>query len=723
MSRGRATVVQTIWLRYNYLPLSLSNTLTGGLTVTAPEAIKNVGLFGHGGSGKTTLAESLLYASGATTRMGDVEQGNTITDFDEEEIKRKISINAAMASVDWKGTHVAFVDTPGYADFVGDAISTVRVVDTACMVISGVDGVEVQTEIMWDRAGEAALPRMIYVSKLDRERASFERTMDDIRETIGGNVVPLMLPIGEEHGFKGVIEIFSGKAFEPDGQGKSREVPVPEDLTDALADALDKLTEAVAETDDALLEKYLEEGELTPDEITGGLKTGVRDGSLIPVLCGSASKGIGVPEFLDFVNSVLPMPSDMPDVTGTLPGKDEEVTRPRTSDGSMCALVFKTLADPYVGKLTYFRVFSGVFKADSSVINSSRGKTERIGQVYHVTGKEQTSVPELRAGELGAVAKLSETFTGDTLCDKDKPIVLPRIEYPAPVMALAVAPKTKGDEDKLSTALGRVREEDPMLAVRRDTDVNQTIISGAGETHIDVVVEKMRRKFGADVVTDLPRVPYKETIRKSVESEGKHKKQTGGHGQYGHAFLRLEPRQRSEGYEFQDKIVGGSIPRQYIPGVEKGVVAAMNDGYLAGYPLVDMKVTLYDGSFHAVDSSELAFKMAASKAMRDGVAKADPVLLEPIVDVEVTVPDQFMGDVIGDLNSKRGRILGMQPKGKMQVVSAQVPLSEMRRYSIDLRSITGGRGVFTMEFSHYEEVPEHIASKIIEQAKKEKEES
>jgi len=698
-------------------------TFTGGLIVTASETMKTVGLFGHGGSGKTTLAESILYAGGAITRMGDVEQSNTTTDFDEEEMKRKISINCAMAPVDWKGTHITFIDTPGYADFVGDAISSMRVVDTACFVVSGVDGVEVQTEIMWERAAEAGVPRVIFVSKLDRERSSFDRTMADIRETLGGNVVALMLPIGEEHGFTGIVELFSGKAFEAAGPGKSKEVPVPDELADALADGLDKLTEAVAETDDALLEKYLEEGELSPAEITEGLHQGVRNGTLIPVLCGSASKGIGIPEFMDFASSVLPIPEDLPEVTGTLPGKDEEVTRERKTDEPMCALVFKTLADPYVGKLTYFRVFSGVFKADSAVLNSTHGKVERVGQIYRVMGKEQASVPQLVAGEVGAVAKLSETFTGDTMCDKDKPIVLPRIEYPAPVMSLAVAPKAKGDEDKLSTALHRLREEDPMLTVRRDTEVNQTLISGAGETHIDVVVEKMRRKFGVDVATDLPRIPYKETIRKSVESEGKHKKQTGGHGQYGHAYLRLEPRQRSEGYEFEDKIVGGAIPRNYIPGVEKGVVAAMTEGYLAGYPMVDMKVTLYDGSFHAVDSSELAFKMAASKAMRDGVAKADPVLLEPIMDIEVTVPDQFMGDVIGDLNSKRGRILGMLPKGKMQVVSAQVPLGEMRRYSIDLRSITGGRGVFKMDFSHYEEVPEHIAQKIIEQAKKEKEES
>jgi elongation factor G len=702
----------------------LTVEITGGPIVTAADSktIKNVGLFGHGGSGKTTLTEALLFATGAITRMGDVEQGNTITDFDEDEIKRKISINCATVPVKWKGMDLTVIDTPGYADFVGEAISTVRVVDTCCFVVSGVDGVEVQTEIMWERAADINAPSMIFISKLDRERAGFERTMDDIRETLGGNVVPLSIPIGEEHEFKGVIDLISGKAFEPDGPGKSKEVPIPDDLASALDEGRDKLAEAVAETDDTLLEKYLEEGELTAEEIAQGMKKGVRERTLIPVLCGAASKGTGIPELLDFMENVLPLPGELPDVAGTLPGKDEEVSRPRSTDAPMCSLVFKTLADPYVGKLTYFRVFSGVFKSDSSALNSTRGKSERVGQLFRVMGKEQTPVPQLQAGEIGAVAKLSDTFTGDTLCDKDKPIVLPTIEYPAPLMSLSVVPKTKGDEDKLSTALSRLSEEDPMLTVRRDTETNQTLISGAGETHLDVVVEKMRRKFGVDVATDLPRIPFKETIRKKVEAEGKHKKQTGGHGQYGHAWLRLEPRERGEGYEFTDKIVGGVIPRQYIPGVEKGVVAAMHEGYLAGYPMVDMAVTVYDGSFHSVDSSELAFKMAATKAMKEGFSKADPVLLEPIVNVRVTVADAYMGDVIGDLNSKRGRILGMEPKGKMQVVSAQVPLAEMSRYSIDLRSITGGRGVFSMELSHYEEVPDHIAQKIIEQHKKDQEE-
>lgn len=692
------------------------------MTAAEKKAVKSVGLFGHGGSGKTTLAEALLFTSGALNRMGDVQQGNTVTDFDDDEIRRKISINCALGTLVWKGTEITFVDTPGYADFIGDAISSVMVVDSCCMVISGVDGVEVQTEIMWERVAEQGAPGFIFVSKLDRERASFERTLEDIRETLGGNVVPLSLPIGEEHGFRGVIDLVSGKAFEPDTEGGSREVPVPEELSAALEEGRERLVEAVAEADDTLLEKYLEEGELSGEEIAAGLKKGVRERTLVPVLCGAASKGIGVCELMDFISSSLPDSEELPDLSGTVPGKDGQVSRPRDESAPMCALVFKTLADPYVGKLTYFRVFSGVFMSDSSVFNSTRGKVERVGQLYRVTGKEQQSVPRLVAGELGAVAKLSETFTGDTLCDKDSPVLLPDIEYPVPVMSLAVAPKTKGDEDKLSTALGRVSEEDPMLRVRRDTEINQTLISGAGETHLDVVVEKMRRKFGADVETEMPRIPYKETIRKKVESEGKHKKQTGGHGQFGHVFLRLEPRGRGEGFEFAEQIVGGSIPRQYIPGVEKGVVAAMEEGCLTGYPMVDMSVTVYDGSFHSVDSSELAFKMAASKAMKEGFRSADPVLLEPIMNLRVTVPDAYMGDVIGDLNSKRGRIMGMEPKGRMQVVSAQVPLAEVSRYSIDLRSITGGRGVFSIEFSHYEEVPDHTAQRIIEMHRKEQQE-
>ena len=693
------------------------------MTASGSKRIKNVGFFGHGGSGKTTLAEALLYNSGAITRMGDVEQGNTTMDFDEDEIKRKISINCALASIQWEGTGVALVDTPGYLDFAGDAISAVRVVDTCAFVVSGVDGVEVQTEILWERSAELALPSFFFISKLDRERASFERTIDDIRETLGGNVVPLNIPIGEEQGLRGVVDLISGKGFEYAGKGKAKEIEVPDELEVSLAKAREKLVEAVAEADDALLEKYLEDGEISSEEVTAGLKKGVMDRTVTPVLCGSAEKGAGIPQLLDFMVQVLPFPSDLPEVLGKKPKSEDEITRTRTTDSPMCALVFKTLADPYVGKLTYFRVFSGVFKSDSSVLNSTRSKTERVGQLYEVMGKEQRPVPQFAAGELGAVAKLADTFTGDTLCDKSDPIVLTGIEYPAPVMSLAVEPKTKGDEDKLSTALGRLREEDPMLMVKRDTEVNQTLISGAGESHLDVVVEKMRRKFGVDVKTEIPRIPYKETIRKNVESEGKHKKQTGGHGQFGQVFLRMEPLERGAGYEFEVKIVGGAIPRQYIPGVEKGVVASMKEGYLAGYPLVDMKVTLYDGSFHTVDSSELAFKMAASKAIREGVGKADAVLLEPIVNMEVTVPEQYMGDVIGDLNSKRGRILGMQPKGKMQVVSAQVPLAEVSRYSIDLRSITGGRGLFSLELSHYEEVPDHTAQKIIAGAKKEQDES
>lgn len=693
------------------------------MTPSDSSAVKNLGLFGHGGAGKTTLSDALLFASNAITRMGDVEQGTTTTDFDEDEIKRKISINSALATCSWGGTRVTILDTPGYADFVGDAISAVRVVDTACFVVSGVDGVEVQTEIMWEKAAAGHLPCFIFISKLDRERAGFDRTLSEISETLGGNVVPLNIPIGEEHGFRGVVDLVSGKAFEVEGAGKSKEVEIPDELADELRQGREKLAEAAAETDDDLIEKYLEEGELSVEEISSGLKKGLRERKLIPVMCGSASKGIGISQLLDLIRDVLPLPGELPDVVGTVPGKDQEVSLPRKPDSHLSALVFKTLADPYVGKLTYFRVLSGTFKSDSSVFNSARGKVERVGQLYIVMGKEQSAVPKLVAGELGAVAKLGETFTGDTLCDKDNPIALPGIDYPSPVMSLAVEPKTKGDEDKLSTALGRLREEDPMLMVKRDTEVNQTLISGAGETHLDVVVEKMRRKFGVDVKTDMPKVPYKETIRKKVEAEGKHKKQTGGHGQYGHVLLRMEPMERGSGYEFEVKIVGGVIPRQYIPGVEKGVVAAMKEGFLAGYPLVDMKITLYDGSFHTVDSSELAFKMASSKAIKEGMGNADPVLIEPIMIVQVTVPEQYMGDVIGDLNAKRGRILGMEPKGRMQVVGAQVPLSEMSRYSIDLRSITGGRGVFSMDLSHYEEVPDHVSRKIIAEARRGQEQS
>lgn len=684
--------------------------------------LKNIGIFGHGGSGKTTLVESMLYISGAITRMGEIERGTTTCDFDEEETRRKVSINCAMANMNWDETRITVVDTPGSLEFAGDSISAIRVVDTALFVVSGVDGVEVQTEIMWERAKNLDIPCLIFVSKLDRERASFDRTLEEIRERFGDACAPLTLPIGEEHSLSGIVDVMTGKAIKTESQRKDEEIPIPEEITDSISQAKEKLSEAIAESDDALLEKYLEEGELSAQDISGALKKSVLTRKLIPVLCGSAVRGVGISLLMNFIANICPYPEELPDLQAKTPS-GEEVKIQRKRDSLLTALVFKTLADPYVGKLTYFRVFSGVIKSDSSVFNSTRGKAERVGQLYLVTGKEQSAVEELGAGELGAVAKLSETFTGDTLCSKENRVILPAIEYPHPVMSLAVEPKTKGDEDKLSTALARLQEEDPMLRVMRDSETNQTVISGAGESHIEVIVEKMKRKFGVDVKTDIPRVPYRETIRKTVEAEGKHKKQTGGHGQYGHVFIRMEPLERGKGFEFEDKIVGGVIPRQYIPGVEKGIVAAMKEGYLAGYPITDMKVTLYDGSFHTVDSSELAFKMAASKALKEGMSRADPVLLEPIMNVEVIVPEQFMGDVIGDLNSKRGRILGMNSKGGMQVVNAQVPLAEMSRYSIDLRSITGGRGIFSMEFSHYEEVPEHIAQKIIEESKKEKEES
>lgn len=683
------------------------------MSPTESNSVKNFGLFGHGGAGKTTLAEAMLYAAGTINRMGDVEQGNTTTDFEDDEISRSISINCSLATLTWGEVEVTLLDTPGYADFVGDALSATRVVDTCGFVLSGVDGVEVQTEIMWEKATELGCPSFIFINKLDRDRAGFERVLEDAKDTFGNNVVALNIPVGEEHDFRGVIDLLSGKAFELEKPGKPKEVPVPDSLRDAVSSGRDRLIEAVVEADDSLLEKYLEDTPLSDEDISSALRKGFLERTVFPVLCGSAAMGTGICELLDFISKVLPLPCELPDIVGTAPGEEEEISIPRSPEAPLSALVFKTLADPYVGKLTYFRVFSGILASDSTVLNSTAGKTERVGQLFRVTGKEQSPVSEFGPGGLGAVSKLGGTSTGDTLCDKKNPLVLPTIVYPAPLMSLAVEPKTKGDEDKLSTALARLSEEDPMLEVRRDTEVKQTLISGAGENHLDVVVTKMRNKFGVDVSTESPTIPYKETIRRSVEAQGKHKKQTGGHGQFGHCFLRLEPLQRGEGFQFEDKIVGGAIPRQYIPGVEKGVIASMQEGFLAGYPIVDIKVTVYDGSFHSVDSSEMAFKMAASKAVKAAMDKADPVILEPIADAQVTVPDQFMGDVIGDLNSKRGRIIGMTPKGKMQVVQAQVPMSEMSRYSIDLRSITGGRGVFTLVFSHYEEVPEHIASRII----------
>ncbi len=684
------------------------------------EKVRNVALFGHNDAGKTSLAEAILFNAGVVKRLGRVDEGNTASDFDPDEHKRGISVNTTPLTFDWRGYKINLLDTPGFADFIGEVISTLRVIDGAVFVISAVAGVEVQTEIVWKMADQYAYPRIVYINKMDRENASFQRCLDQLAALYGSRVIPFQLPIGEEHQFRGVVDLIANKAYVYGDDGKPEEADVPADMADAVRAAREKVIEGAAEASDELMERYLEGEELADEEVLSALLAGVSSGSLVPVLCGSATHNIAVDLLTTAIVNTLPSPARLTEIRGHKKGSHDEISFPAAPDAPLAALVFKTISDPYVGKLSYFRVFAGTFKSDSTVYNPLRDKEERVGQVFLVRGKNQIATREIPAGDIGGVAKLTDTSTGDTLCDRDNPIVLPPIAFPEPIMSLAVEPMTKGDEDKLSVALTRLSEEDPTFSVRRDSEVKQTIISGMGEAHLDIMMERMSRKFGVNVHTEPPRVPYKETVRRQARAEGKHKKQTGGHGQFGIAWLEIEPMERGSGFEFVDKIVGGVIPKQFIPSVEKGVRKAMEEGYLAGYPVVDLRATVYDGKYHPVDSSDISFQIAGSLALKNAMAEAEPYLLEPIVNVEILVPEAYMGDVIGDLNAKRGRIMGMEAEGGLQRIRAQVPLAEMLRYSIDLRSITGGRGTFRMEFSHYEEVPSHIASRIIEAAKAEK---
>ncbi len=689
----------------------------------ATQDIRNVALLGHGGSGKTSLSEAMLFnAGGIITRLGKVDDGNTVSDFDPDEQKKKMSVSTSLLPFPWKKKKVNLLDVPGFADFIGEAIEALSVVDGAVFVISAVSGLEVQAEILWRMADDRDLPRLVFINKMDRENASFRRCLEELQEVFGSRIVPLQLPLGEEHDFRGVVDLTTSKALVY-REGKLSEEEPPGGMADEIAEARERLIEGAAESSDDLMERYLNEEEISSEEVYGALLSGISAGTIVPVLCGSASHNIAVHPLMDAIVSGLPSPDMRKEVVGVKPGSGLETSIKCDDKGPLAALVFKTVSDPYVGRLTYFRVFSGCLKADTSVYNPNRDKEERVGQIFMVRGKQQIPVREVPAGDIGAVPKLSETGTGDTLCDKSNPVMLPGIDFPEPVMSLAVEPKSKGDEDKLSTALARISEEDPTFRARRDSEVKQTIISGMGEAHLETAMERMARKFGVEVNASLPKVPYKETIRRSSKAEGKHKKQTGGHGQFGIAWVEIEPLERGAGFEFVDKIVGGVIPKQFIPSVEKGIRKAMEEGHLAGYPIVDLRATVFDGKYHPVDSSDISFQIAGSLALKGAMEGADPFLLEPIMNVEIMVPEAYMGDVMGDLNAKRGKILGMDRQGSLQVIRAQVPLSEMFRYSIDLRSLTGGRGTFTMSFSHYEEVPSHLAQKIIEQAKAEKESS
>lgn len=686
------------------------------------DKIRNLGLISHGGAGKTSLAEAMLFDAGIIDRLGRVDNGTATMDFEPEEVKRKISISAGIAPLEWKGHKVTLVDTPGYFDFVGEVKGALRVVDAALVVVDAVAGVEVGTELTWRYAEDINVPRTIVINKMDRENANFDKTLASLEEAFGRVVVPIQLPIGAEANFKGVVDIIKRKAYlAVDGGKKVQEAEVPGDLK-AEADSLrERLMEAAAEADDELTLKYLEGEPMTDEEMVLGLRKGIAAGKIVPVLCVSSLKNIGIQNVLDTAVDYLPSPADLPAVEGANPKTNARESRAAKDTDPFSALVFKTMADPFVGKLNVFRVYSGVLKSDSHVYNVTKGRSERIGQIFIPKGKAQEPVTEVGAGDIAAVAKLQDTSTNDTLADEAKPIILPRVEFPKPVYQVAVLPKAKGDEEKIGSGLNRLTEEDPTLKVERSTTTGQTIVYGVGDSHLDVISDRLRRKFGVETVLEMPRVPYKETIRGSAKVEGRHKKQSGGRGQYGHVWIEFEPLPDQD-FEFVDKIFGGSVPLQYRPAVEKGLRECLAEGVLAGYPTTSIRATLCDGSYHDVDSSEMAFKIAASLAFKKGMMEAKPVLLEPIVSVEVTVPDANMGDVIGDLNKKRGKILGMEPQGRNQIVKALVPMAEMFRYAIDLRSITQGRGTYAMTFDHYEEIPANVAQAIIAEANKDRQE-
>jgi len=674
------------------------------------DQIRNVVLLSHSGAGKTSLGEAMLFQSKAVNRLGKVDDGSTTSDYDPEEVKRKISLNTAVLPFEWNKSKINVLDTPGYADFVGDLKAAMRVAEGAVIVVCAASGVEVGTELVWKYTEAANLPRILFINKIDRENADFFKTMDQVESMLGRKCVPVQLPIGAESSFQGVVDLISTKPSD-----------APPDMGDRVAGYREKLVEAAAEGDDDLITKYLEGEELTEEELRSGLRAGTIAGKVVPVMVGSALQNKGVSELLNAICSYLPSPKDAGEITARNPETKQDESLAPDESAPLSVLVFKTTADPYVGKLTYMRVFSGTLNSDSSVWNANREHTERIGQLYRIRGKTQEAVPSIVAGDIGAVAKLADTGTIDTLCTKEHPLTFELIDFPSPTLSVAVYPRTKADMDKMGGALTKLAEEDSTITVHKDAITAETILSGMGEAHLDVAVEKIKRKFGVDLRTDTPKIPYKETITASVKAEYKHKKQTGGHGQYGHVMLELEPLAPGTGTEFAKKVVGGSVPKNYIPAVEKGVNEALHEGVLAGYPVTDIKVTLYDGSFHAVDSSDMSFKIASSHAVKNGVSQAQPVLLEPIMNVQITVPDSFTGDVMGDLNGKRARVQGMTPGDGINVIDAQVPQAEMLRYAIDLRSITQGRGSYTMEFSHYEEVPQHITQKVIEESKRESE--
>ncbi len=683
--------------------------------------VRNVGIVGQGDSGKTSLVEGILFNTGMTDRLGKVDDGSSNMDFEPEEVRRKITITSKLHHCEWLGHDLHIVDTPGYTNFLHDTRGCMRVLGGVVLMVSAVDGVKAQTQTIWRWAEEFENPRIVFINKLDRERSDFLKTVDELEKTLKAKAVAVNMPLGQEAQFKGIIDLvrFKARVFQFDDKGTYQETDIPAEYLDEARRLRTLLLEACADTDDALMEKYLETEELEIEEVLKALREGTLTGRFIPVMCGSASHNIGIRQLLDYIVKCLPSPIDRGTQYGTNPKSGDQEARQAERSEPFSAMVFKTISDPFTGKLTLFRVYSGVVKSDSTVFNPNKDCSERLGQILVPEGKKYKPVGEAVTGDIVAVAKLKETTTGDTLCDGARPILYPNPVTLKPVISFALAPKSKGDEDKIFSGLQRLTEEDPALTVQRDDETKEMIISGMGQVHVEVAVEKLKRKFGVEVLLKEPKVPYRETIKKKVEQHYRHKKQSGGRGQFADVHIRLEPLPRGTGYEFVDAIVGGVVPRQFIPAVDKGIHESMRKGWLGGFPVQDFRVTLYDGQYHSVDSSEMAFKIAGSMAFKKACEAASPILLEPVMIMEITVPEDCVGDIIGDMNSRRGRVLGVDPQGSSQVVKVQVPMAEVLKYAPELRSMTSDRGLFTMEFDHYDEVPSHLTAKLLEGFKRE----
>ncbi len=692
------------------------------MRVYESDAIRNIAIVGHGASGKTSLTSAILFTAGAINRLARVEDGNTVTDWEEEEIERKVSISSALAHSEWDKKKINILDTPGYHTFLAETKLALRATDAAVLVVDAVAGVEVQTEKVWEYCDEFGLPRMVVINKMDRDNASFERAMSSLEEAFGRAVIPIQIPIGAERTFSGIINILTNKAcqFPRDSSTKFQEVPVPDGMQDEVNSRREKLIEMVAEGSDQLMEKFFAEGTLEASDLIEGLRAGIFQHSIVPVLCASATLNIGIAQIMDAIVDLLPSPARVGKVKAIDPKTKEPIECAISDSEPYAAYVFKTVADPFTGRISLIRIYSGVMRSDTSYYNQTKGKSEKFGPLQVPQGKTMIPVGEIHAGDFFAVTKLKETQTGDTLCDPSRTLVFQPAVIPEPSITFAIEPKSRGDEDKISNALARIAEEDAAIKYNRDPQTKQLLLSGAGQLHVEVTVAKLRKRYGVEVLLKTPKVPYRETVRGKADVQGRHKKQTGGHGQFGDCWIRMEPLPRGGNFEFVDEIFGGSIPRNFIPAVEKGIVESAARGYLAGYPVVDFRVTVYDGSYHPVDSSEMAFKIAGSIAFKKAMEQANPVLLEPIMNVEIFAPQEYAGALAGDLTSRRGRLQGMDMKREIQIIKAQVPMAEMVSYAPVLTSVTGGRGSYHMEFSHYDEVPAHVAQKIIEDANKER---